>query len=111
MRLLTWNVQYCKGVDSRVDPARIAAEVRLANADVICLQEIAANFPDITGSDADQFQALARLFPEYTACPVSGVDVPGSAGRSRFGNLILSRLPVGRVLRHSLPWPADEEFQ
>jgi endonuclease/exonuclease/phosphatase family metal-dependent hydrolase len=30
------------------------------------------------------------------------------AGRRRlFGNLILSRLPVREVFRHSLPWPAD----
>ncbi len=29
--------------------------------------------------------------------------------RMRFGNMILSRLPVARVLRHSLPWPAAPE--
>jgi endonuclease/exonuclease/phosphatase family metal-dependent hydrolase len=36
------------------------------------------------------------------------VDVPSSGGRrGYFGNVIFSRLPVGRVLRHSLPWPAE----
>jgi endonuclease/exonuclease/phosphatase family metal-dependent hydrolase len=29
-------------------------------------------------------------------------------GRSRFGNLTLSRLPVGQVFRHSLPRPPEE---
>lgn len=109
MRLLNWNVQWCRGVDGRVDPARIAAEVRrLADPEVICLQELAVNFPDLAGnSSEDQVHALARLFPGYATCFVSGVDVP-SAGSRRgyFGNLILSRLPVGRILRHSLPWPA-----
>jgi len=34
------------------------------------------------------------------------VDVPGNEGaRKRFGNLIASRFPVGRVMRHALPWP------
>jgi endonuclease/exonuclease/phosphatase family metal-dependent hydrolase len=29
--------------------------------------------------------------------------------RKRFGNMILSRLPVGRILRHALPWPASPD--
>ena len=108
MRLITWNVQWCRGMDGRVDPARIAAEVRrLADPDVVCMQEVAANFPELAGSSGeDQPHALMHALPGYEGCLVSGVDVPGSNGRrSRFGNLILSRLPVGRVLRHSLPWP------
>jgi len=47
MKLITWNVQWCRGVDERVDPARIIAEAqRLADFDVLCLQEIADNYPD-----------------------------------------------------------------
>jgi len=107
MRLLNWNVQWCRGVDGRVDPARIAAAARRADPDVICLQELSVNFPDLPGSDgADQVHLLAHALPEYTVCFVSGVDVPAPRGRrSHFGNAIFSRLPVGRVLRHSLPWP------
>jgi endonuclease/exonuclease/phosphatase family metal-dependent hydrolase len=112
MHLLCWNVQWCRGVDGRVDPARIAAEVRrLADPDVICLQEIAANFPELPGSQGeDQAHALMQALPEYEGCLATGVDVPAThGGRSRFGNLILSRLPVGQVLRHSLPWPASPD--
>jgi endonuclease/exonuclease/phosphatase family metal-dependent hydrolase len=108
MRILTWNVQWCRGVDGRVDPLRIAAEARrLADADVICFQELSVNFPQLPGNDgADQVHLLAHALPEYTVCFVSGVDVPADNGRrSHFGNAIFSRLPVGRVLRHSLPWP------
>ena len=110
MRLLCWNVQWCRGLDGVVDPARIAAEARRYDPDVVCLQEIAANFADLPGSSGeDQPHALMHALPEYEGCLVSGVDVPGPNGRrSRFGNLILSRLPVGRVLRHSLPWPPSE---
>jgi len=101
-------VQWCRGVDGRVDPARIAAEIRrLADPDVICLQELAVNLPELEGNDAaDQVHALAHLFEGYTTCFVSGIDVPSANGRRGFyGNVVFSRLPVGRVLRHSLPWP------
>jgi endonuclease/exonuclease/phosphatase family metal-dependent hydrolase len=107
MRLLCWNVQWCRGLDGRVDPARIAAEARRVDADVICLQEIAANFPELAGED--QPRALLDALPEYEGFLASGVDLPAKNGkRSRFGNLILSRLKVGRVLRHSLPWPPSD---
>ena len=110
MRLLSWNVQWCRGLDGVVDPARIAAEIRRVAADVVCLQEIAANFPDLPGSRGeDQPHALMHALPGYEGCLVSGVDLPAASGRrSRFGNLILSRLKVGRVLRHSLPWPPGD---
>lgn len=117
MRLLCWNVQWCRGVDGVVDPARIAAEARRVNPDVICLQEVATNFPDLAGSRGeDQPHTLMHALPEYEGCLVSGVDLPARADgkgttagrRSRFGNVILSRLKVGRVLRHSLPWPPGD---
>jgi endonuclease/exonuclease/phosphatase family metal-dependent hydrolase len=112
MRIVSWNVQWCRGVDGKVDPARIAAELRrIADPDVACLQEIASGFDGLPGSRGeDQPEALARELPQWE--PVAGwaVDVPGAGrARKRFGNMILSRLPVGRVLRHSLPWPASAD--
>ena len=112
MKLMTWNVQWCRGVDLRVDPARIVAEARrIADFDVLCLQEIADNFPDpdLGGSDGeDQFAALAALLPGFTAIPGVAVDQPArNGGRRRFGNMIVSRLPVRQVYRHLLPYPCE----
>jgi len=112
MILITWNVQWCRGVDGRVDPARIAAEARkLADFDVLCLQEIADNFPHprLAGSAGeDQFAVLAALLPGFTAIGGVAVDHPGDGGRRRkFGNMILSRLPVRQAYRHLLPSPID----
>ena len=110
MRLISWNVQWCRGIDGTVDPVRIAREARrLADPDVLCLQEINAGFTDLAGASAeDQVQTLAREFPGYQVFFAAAVDVPGvGAARKRFGNLIASRFPVGRVMRHSLPWPAS----
>ena len=112
MKLITWNVQWCRGVDLAVDPARIVAEAkRLADFDVLCLQEIADNYPAprLGGSDGeDQFARLASLLPGFTAVPGIAVDQPGEGGRRRrFGNMILSRLPVLQVYRYLLPYPCD----
>ena len=112
MKLITWNVQWCRGVDGNVDPARIVKHAKaLADFDVLCVQEIANNFPDplLAGSAGEnQFAELARLLPGYAPVPGVAVDVPASAGaRRHFGNMILSRLPVGQVFRHLLPYPVD----
>ncbi len=110
MRLLHWNIQWCRGLDGAVDPARIARTAReLCDPDVLCFQEVAVNFPALEGSRGeDQAALLAGEFPGYAAAFGWGVDVPdGARGRRRFGNLILSRLEVRQVHRHLLPWPAD----
>lgn len=103
LSLISWNVQWCRGIDGVVDPSRIAAEVRrIADPDVICLQEIAAGFAELPGSRGEnQFELLQKEFPGYRACAVFPVDFPGK----QFGNMLLTRFPVHRVLRHSLPWP------
>ena len=113
MRLLSWNVQWCRGMDGRVDPKRIAAEARrVANPDVICLQEVARNFPEMPGSAGeDQVWELVRALDGYQGFFTPAVDIPGKKARRRFGNLILTRLPAGRVMRHALPWPAAPAVQ
>jgi len=108
--LITWNVQWCRGCDGRVDPKRIADTARaLADFDVLCVQEVAHNFTDLPGSRGEnQFALLAALLPGYTAIEGVATDLRAADGsRRRFGNMILSRLPVRQAFRHLLPWPAD----
>lgn len=110
MKLVTWNIQWGRGLDGRVDLARIVATARaLADFDVLCVQEVADNYPDLPGNDdRDQFAALGALLPGYARIQGYGVDVAGEAGRRRrFGNAIFSRYPVTSARRHALPWPAD----
>ena len=114
MKVVSWNIQWCRGCDGRVEPARIVAQARaLADFDVLCLQEVASNFPALAGSSGEnQFEWLAALLPGYTALPGIAVDVAGPNGRrSEFGNLILSRYPVVQVQRIRLPWPSDPEVR
>ena len=114
MKILTWNIQWCRGCDGRVDPERIVRDAQaFADFDVLCLQEVAANFPDLEGSAGEnQFQFLAELLPQYTAVPGAAVDIAGPRGKRQvFGNLIFSRLPVLRVLRLQLPWPYSSNHE
>jgi len=112
LKILTWNVQWCMGVDKRVDPVRIVAEARrLADFDVLCLQEIGDNYPHPRLENSrgeNQFDVLASLLPGFAAVPGVATDHPADdGGRRRFGNMILSRLPVRQVYRHLLPSPVD----
>ncbi len=112
MKLLSWNIQWGRGLDGRVDLARILRTIhQLGDFDVICLQEVALNFPGLPGSRGeDQVAELSAGLPGYTAIYGAATDVPdGRGGRSRFGNAIFSRLPVGQVWRHLLPWPAEPD--
>ncbi|WP_262267863.1 endonuclease/exonuclease/phosphatase family protein [Microvirga yunnanensis] len=109
LRIITWNIQWGLGIDGNVDLRRLVDEARaIADFDVLCLQEVSDNFSDLKGNDGgNQFAELAGLLPNYTAVEGVALDVPDGAGRRRrFGNMILSRLPVAQVLRHTLPWEA-----
>ena len=112
MKLITWNIQWGRGIDGRVDLERIVRTAReMADFDVLCLQEVADNFPGLAGSNGeDQFSELAELLlPEYRLYAAFGVDVAADGGRRRrFGNAIVTRYSALSVRRHALPWPADE---
>lgn len=109
IRIITWNIQWGLGVDGVVDLERLVGDARaLADFDVLCVQEVSDNFAGLSGnSGANQFAELASLLPGYTAIEGVALDIPdGAGGRRRFGNMILSRLPVAQVLRYTLPWEA-----
>ncbi|NIX76326.1 endonuclease/exonuclease/phosphatase family protein [Microvirga terricola] len=110
MKLITWNIQWGLGADGRLDLARLVSDAKaIADFDVLCLQEVSDNFAGLKENGGEnQFAAIAALLPGYTAVEGIALDVPdGKGGRRRFGNMILSRLPVAQVLRHTLPWEAD----
>ena len=108
MKILTWNIQWGLGMDGRLDLQRIVDHIRASDPDVICLQEIADNMPDLEGSQGeDQFAQLASLLPGYAACEGPGLVSFDASGRRRFGNMIVSRAPLRQMRLHSLPWVGD----
>lgn len=110
MKLISWNVQWCRGCDGRVNPSRVSKVIKeMADADVVCLQEVARNFPELPGSAGeDQYETLAGLFTGYTVVSGVATDVLAPQGERReFGNAVITRLPILQVYRRLLPWPAD----
>ncbi len=120
MKLVTFNTQWCCGNDGLVSPERIVhAAQALAGPggfDVLCLQEIAINYPRLEGDAGHNQPALLQaLLPDYRFFFGAAVDEWSEGGRdegvgpnhSQFGNLIATRLPVALVRHHPLPYPAD----
>ena len=45
LTIVSWNIQYGKGVDGDIDLSRIAREILIDGfPDLICLQEVSRNF-------------------------------------------------------------------
>ena len=110
MKLITWNVQWFCGLDGAVSVERVVDEARaMADFDVLCLQEVAINYPRLEGNAGfDQVAQLRALLPDFAVCFGAAVEELGRDGeRQRFGNLVASRLPVAQVRHHALPYPAD----
>ena len=76
MKLITWNIQWGRGIDGRIDLERIVRHARaMADFDVICMQEVADNFPGLEGNDdRDQFAELAKLPIVFLHDPQGEID-------------------------------------
>ena len=109
MKLVTWNTQWCKGLDGIVSPERIVQGARdMGDFDVLCLQEISQNYPNLTGGTPDDQPAeIARLLPEFEVVFGTAIDEKPTinSSRQRFGNLIASRLPILQIQHFALPSP------
>ncbi|MDP6788102.1 MAG: endonuclease/exonuclease/phosphatase family protein [Rhodospirillales bacterium] len=106
MRIVTYNIQFGRGKDGRVDLERIAAEVE--GADLIAMQEVDRLWT--RSGMVDQVAELVRLLPGYHWRYGPGIDLdlgeePGGldARRRQFGNLLLVRAPIVSSRNHLLP--------
>lgn len=122
MNILTWNTQWCCGMDGRVSVERIVRHAlqmgertdggaATAGVDVLCLQEIAVNYPQLQGAPGDQLAELQALLPGWQIFMGAAVDEFTAQGRQRFGNVIATRLPVLQVQHHPLPMPAEADMR
>ncbi len=92
LRVMSYNVRGCRGLDSRAAPWRIARIIASLEPDLVALQEI---FIDRHG---DQIDAIAqRVGMSHIFCETV------TTGHSRYGHAILSRHPVERSRSERLP--------
>ncbi len=99
LRIATYNIHRCRGLDGRTRPERIAAVLASIDADVIALQEVIGPGP-ADGGHAEEIGALLGM---------GWVMAPARLRRGRqFGNAVLSRLPIVQHLEHDLSWKTCE---
>ena len=105
MKCVTYNIQFGRGRDNRIDLSRIGDEI--SGADLITLQEVDRFWP--RSGNIDQVQYFRDRFNDYYCVYGAGIDlhVPGSKPEDRqrrqFGNMILSRYPLETIRHHLLP--------
>lgn len=95
LRVATYNIHRCRGLDRRIRPQRIAAVLLPLNADIIALQEVIGPGPRNAGQD----EALAAALGMYWAMAPTRM-IRGHL----YGNVVLSRYPIVHHSQHDLSW-------
>jgi len=92
---MSYNIQHGRGVDDRLDLARIAAGIRNSGADIAGLQEVDRHWGERSGF-ADQAAELARELAMHVAYGANLDLDPLTPGepRRQYGNAILSGAPI-----------------
>ncbi len=108
MKFTTYNIQFGRGLDGKIDLERIARTVD--GADVIALQEVDRHFT--RSGEMDQVTELASHLPQYHWVYGAGVDINADLRdrsskvihrRRQFGNMLLSIEPILTSRNHLLP--------
>lgn len=102
IRIATYNVHKCQGLDRRVRPARIASVIRELEADIIALQEV-VSVEDGMQREHHQARFMAEELGLHY-CIGENRRHHGGA----YGNVVLSRWPLRFVHNYDLTWRARE---
>jgi endonuclease/exonuclease/phosphatase family metal-dependent hydrolase len=101
LRVVTYNIHKCRGLDRRISPPRIISILKDLDADILCLQEVV----NVPGTHLyDQAGEIERALPDYIHR--FGANRPLHGGT--YGNLTLSRLPIRAWHNHDLTSRREE---
>ncbi len=96
LRVLSYNIHACEGMDGRVSPRRIARVIAARSPDLVALQEV--DLGRRRSRAEDQAAIIARELDLHVAfCPTV------TRGDEHYGHAFLSRWPIEVVRRAFLP--------
>jgi endonuclease/exonuclease/phosphatase family metal-dependent hydrolase len=101
IRIVTYNIHKCRGLDRRVRPERIVEVLRELEADVIALQEVVS----VAGGEREADQA--RFIAEEMGYAFSLGENRRLNGGA-YGNVLLSRLPFRHSFNYDISVPGRE---
>jgi endonuclease/exonuclease/phosphatase family metal-dependent hydrolase len=102
LRVMTYNVHSCIGIDGRLSPRRIARVIARYQPDVVALQEV--DVGRARTGQADQAELIAEyLKMDYHFNPTIRI------AEESYGDCILSRLPMRLMKTGRLPTPAGRD--
>jgi endonuclease/exonuclease/phosphatase family metal-dependent hydrolase len=99
IRVVTYNIHRCRGIDRRTVPSRIADVLRELDADVVALQEVVGAGPAGAGQ-AEEIGAAVGM--GWVMASVRHLR------NHLFGNVVLSRLPIVHHAQYELSWRTCE---
>jgi endonuclease/exonuclease/phosphatase family metal-dependent hydrolase len=99
LRIATYNIHRCRGLDGRTNPSRVADVIRAIEPDVIALQEVIGAGPYLPGH-AEELGA--QLGMGWVMAPTRHLR------GALFGNVVLSRHPIIHHAQYDLSWKTCE---
>ena len=99
LRIATYNIHRCRGLERRTMPARIAEVLREIEADVVALQEVIGAGPAGAGQAEEIGAAVGMGWVMTTVRHLRN---------HLFGNVVLSRFPIVHHSHYDLSWRTCE---
>ena len=99
LRIATYNIHRCRGLDRRTIPSRIAEVLREIEADVVALQEVIGAGPAGAGQAEEIGAAVGMGWVMTTVRHLRN---------HLFGNVVLSRFPIVHHSHYDLSWRTCE---
>ncbi len=98
IRVASYNVHKCRGLDRRTTPERVSEVIREIDADIVAIQEV-LNVEN-GRPEYDQTRRIAAALDGVTWCFGETRKSHGGA----YGNVTLSRLPIQLCQNYDVTW-------
>ena len=97
LRVATYNVHRCRGIDGRLRPDRIVDVLREVDADIVALQEVVSATADGGAPHRDQARYIGESLGRHWALGENR-KLRGAA----YGNVVISRHPLRVMKNHDI---------